>query len=72
MELKLKKDIQESYIYDPFSHTNILGKFIEEPLYPHLYNLYPEYFEVATKASKIVLNETEEAIIDAYEVKNKK
>ena len=59
MELKLKKDIEETYIYNPFSHTNILGKFIEEGLYPHLYNLYPELFDVVveetkTKKTKIV------------------
>ena len=53
MELKLKKGIEESYIYDPFSHTNILGKFIEEGLYPHLYNLYPELFDVVVEETKI-------------------
>ena len=59
MELKLKKGIEESYIYEPFSHKNILGKFIDERLYPHLYSLYPELFDLAeeetkTKKTKVV------------------
>ena len=46
MKLKLKKDLQECYIYVPFIKANILGKFIEEGLYPHLYNKYPELFDI--------------------------
>lgn len=57
MELKLKKDIEEAYIFEPFSQTNILGKFIEKGLYPHLYNLYPELFDVVeeTKTKKTTI-----------------
>jgi hypothetical protein len=59
MELKLKKNIEEAYIYEPFSNTDIIGKFIEKSLYPHLYKLYPELFDVIveetkTKKTKIV------------------
>lgn len=77
MELKLKKDIQEAYIYEPFTHTNILGKFIEEGLYPHLYNLYPELFEVVLnetdkeelKASKKRLKDIVDVIFEVEELK---
>lgn len=58
MELKLKKDIAETYIYVPFTNGNVIGKFIEEGLYPHLYNIYPDYFDiiepVKTKKTTIV------------------
>lgn len=57
MELKLKKDIEEAYIFEPFTQTNILGKFIEKGLYSHLYNLYPELFDVVeeTKTKKTTI-----------------
>lgn len=46
MRLKLKKELQECYIYVPFIKTDILGKFIDEELYPHLYKKYPELFDI--------------------------
>jgi hypothetical protein len=54
MELKLKEDLQETYIFVPFINNNVIGKFIEEGLYPHLYDLYPELFDVieSTKEKK--------------------
>jgi hypothetical protein len=58
MELKLRKDIEETYIYNPFTNADVIGKFIPEGLYPHLYKLYPELFEVVeetkTKKTKVV------------------
>lgn len=59
MKLKLRKDIEETYIYEPFTNTDVIGKFIPEGLYPHLYKLYPELFDVVveetkTKKTKIV------------------
>jgi hypothetical protein len=59
MELKLKKDIEEAYIYVPFINGNVIGKFIDKGLYSHLYNIYPDYFELVeevkeTKKTKVV------------------
>ena len=60
MELKLKTGVEEAYIYVPFMNANIIAKFIDKGLYTHLYQLYPDYFEVVnteTKKSKIVVND---------------
>jgi hypothetical protein len=46
MKLKLKKELEEAYIYVPFVKANVLGKFIEEGLYSHLYKKYPELFDI--------------------------
>ena len=46
MKLKLKKELEECYIYVPFINTNVMGKFIEEGLYSHLYKKYPELFDI--------------------------
>ena len=60
MKLKLRKDIEETYIYEPFTNKDVIGKFIPEGLYPHLYKLYPELFDVVvveetkTKKTKVV------------------
>lgn len=57
MELKLKKDIEEAYIYVPFINGNVIGKFIEKGLYSHLYSIYPDYFDVVeeTKTKKTTI-----------------
>jgi hypothetical protein len=57
MELKLKKDLQEAYIYVPFVNNNIMGKFIDEGLYPHLYNIEPELFDVVKDKKTKVVND---------------
>lgn len=46
MKLKIKKEFLECYIWVPFVRANVMGKFIEEGLYPHLYKLSPELFDV--------------------------
>ena len=46
MELKLKDNYQEAYVFVPFVNANVMGKFIEEGLYPHLYKISPEMFDV--------------------------
>lgn len=46
MKLKLKKELQECYIYVPFINANVLGKFIEEGLYQHLYKVSPDLFDI--------------------------
>jgi hypothetical protein len=46
MNLKLKQSLEEAYIYVPFTNSNVMGKFIDEGLYPHLYELEPEFFDV--------------------------
>ena len=58
MELKLKEEYKDVEIWVSFNNQNIIGKFIEEGLYPHLYNAYPHIFdvieeEVKTKKTKI-------------------
>ena len=58
MELKLKENVKETYIYVPFINGNVIGKFIEEGLYPHLYSIYPDYFDIVepkvTKKTNVV------------------
>jgi hypothetical protein len=46
MKLKLKKGFEECYIYVPFIKANVMGKFIEEGLYRHLYKISPELFDI--------------------------
>lgn len=55
MELKLKDGYEELTIFIPQENTNMVGKFIDSRLYPHLYNLYPDLFDVIeTKKTKKV------------------
>lgn len=56
MELKLKAGYEEMTIYIPQENRNVIGKFIDSRLYPHLYRLYPDLFEeiVETKKTKKV------------------
>lgn len=56
MELKLKAGYEEMSIYIPQDNSNVVGKFIDVRLYPHLYKLYPDLFEeiVETKKTKKV------------------
>lgn len=46
MKLKIRKEFENGYIWVPFVRANVMGKFIEEGLYPHLYKLSPELFEI--------------------------
>lgn len=55
MELKLKENVKETYIYVPFINGNVIGKFIEEGLYTHLYEIYPDYFEVVVETKKTTI-----------------
>lgn len=47
MQLKLKKEYEETFIWVPFVNSNVMGKFIDSGLYTHLYKLYPDAFESA-------------------------
>lgn len=58
MELKLKEEYKDAEIWVSFNNQNIVGKFIETGLYPHLYQVYPHIFdvideEVKTKKTKV-------------------
>lgn len=53
MELKLKEGYSEMMIFIPQENQNILGKFVDIRLYPHLYNLYPDLFEVVEPVKEI-------------------
>ena len=46
MNLKLKQNLEEAYIYVPFTNSNVMGKFIDEGLYIHLYEIEPEFFDI--------------------------
>lgn len=56
MELKLKDSCTDTMIYIPQENRNVVGKFIDVRLYPHLYKLYPSLFEevIETKKTKKV------------------
>ena len=65
MKLKLKDGLENTLINVPFENRDILGKFIDERLYPHLYNKYPSLFDViedkpkkTTKINDILINDT--------------
>jgi hypothetical protein len=58
MKLKLKKDFEEAYIYVSFVKANVMGKFIEEGLYPHLYKISPELFDI--EPVKVIKQKIEE------------
>jgi len=45
MKLKLKKGLEEATIYLPFENRNVVGKFIDERLYIHLYRIAPDLFD---------------------------
>jgi hypothetical protein len=64
MELKLKKDLQETYIYVPFINNNVMGKFIDEGLYPYLYKIAPDLFDV------VEVKENKKIIIDDILINN--
>jgi len=52
MELKLKDGAGNVIIYVPFENRNEMVKFIDERLYPHLHNLYPDLFEEVIEIKK--------------------
>ncbi|CAB4154078.1 hypothetical protein UFOVP630_10 [uncultured Caudovirales phage] len=52
MELRLKAGYEEMSIYIPQQHQNVVGKFIDSRLYPHLYKLYPDLFEEIVEIKK--------------------
>lgn len=69
MELRLRAGYEETAIYIPQQNQNVVGKFIDARLYPHLYKLYPSLFEVIeTKKTKkvndiLINNNTDESNI---------
>ena len=65
MKLKLKDGLENTIIYVPFENRDILGKFINERLYTHMYKKYPSLFDViedkpkkTTKTNDILINDT--------------
>lgn len=53
MKLKLKAGLENTVIYVPFENRNVLGKFIDERLYTHLYKIAPDMFDVITTKTTI-------------------
>lgn len=66
MELKLKKELEEAYIYVPFINNDVMGKFIDEGLYPHLYNIAPELFDVTLQVEDILPKTKKTKVDDLY------
>lgn len=64
MELKLKEEYKEQSIWVSFDNTNVICKFIDKGLYPHLYKVYPHIFEV-------ILNEVDKEELKASKQKVK-
>ncbi len=62
MKLKLKQGLEDCQIYVPFENKNMLGKFIPEGLYPHLFKIAPDLFDVekpkTTIKNDILINDT--------------
>jgi len=46
MKIKLKDEYINKLIYIPFENRDVIGKFIDERLYPHMFNKYPQFFEL--------------------------
>jgi hypothetical protein len=65
MKLKLKDGLEEAFIYVKFVNRDILGKFIDPELYPYMYNISPDLFDVIidepkkTTKNDILINNTE-------------
>lgn len=64
MKLKLKEGLADCEIYVPFENRNMLGKFIPEGLYIHLFKIAPDLFDVVNEKPKttikndILINDT--------------
>lgn len=43
--IKLKDEYKDTLIYVPFINRDVVGKFIDEGLYPFMNEKYPELFE---------------------------
>jgi hypothetical protein len=67
MKIVLKKQFINSKIYVSFLNNNIIGKFIPEGLYKHLYKNHPNLFELVCEdcleknciCNDIFINDTE-------------
>lgn len=46
MKIVLKKEFRDTSIYVPFENRTMIGKFINEGLYPYMYEKYPDLFEL--------------------------
>jgi len=46
MKLKLKEEFINTSIYLSFENRNVIGKFIDERLYPHMYKKDPKLFDL--------------------------
>jgi len=46
MKLKLKEEFINTSIYLSFENRNVIGKFIDERLYPHMYKKEPKFFDL--------------------------
>ena len=58
MELKLKAGLEDQLIYLPFEKRNVIGKFIDKSLYPHMYKKYPNLFNIEEpKKTKLVIDD---------------
>lgn len=69
MKLRLKKEVEDCYVYIPFTKSNVMGKFIEEGLYKYLYKISPDLFEVElNEAEKRELKASKERLKDIIDV----
>lgn len=46
MKLKLKEEFINMPIYLSIENRNVIGKFIDERLYPHMYKKDPRFFDL--------------------------
>lgn len=46
MKLKLKEEFINTEIYLSFENRNVIGKFIDEGLYPHIYKKDQRFFDI--------------------------
>ena len=53
MELRLKDNYQETYVFVPFVNANVMGKFIDGGLYVHLYKINPDMFDVIEEVKEV-------------------
>lgn len=64
MNLKLKQGLENTEIYVPFEKRNVLGKFIDTRLYPHLYKIAPSLFDIVADEVKTKTTETNDISIN--------
>lgn len=67
--MRLKSELLDQLIWDPFNKKEVMGRFIDAELIPHFYKKYPDLFEEEIDTKKVE-NSKEKKKIDALHITN--